>query len=61
MIDKRRTLKEVAQIKDSNPSQDKLYKYEQLKKILYATYDREKENYLQTKIDEITTAVVNLR
>ena len=42
-----------------NPSQDNLSKYEQAKQILYEMYDRVQENYLQTNIDAIYTAVVN--
>ena len=59
IIDKRSSLKEAAQINDSNPSQDNLSKYEHAKQILYETYDRVQENHIQMKIEEISTAVVN--
>ena len=59
IIEKRKQLKKLAQMKNGNATRANIRKHKQAQKDLETTYLNEQQNYMQSQIDRIQNASEN--
>ena len=59
IIEKRKQLKKLAQMKNRNATRANVRKHKQAQKDLETTYLNEQQNYMQSQIDRIQNASEN--
>ena len=59
LIEKRKQLKKLAQMKNRNTTRANIRKHKQAQKDLETTYLNEQQNYMQSQLDKIQNASEN--
>ena len=59
IIEKRKFLREMAEIKNAEPTAININNFDSARDTLTATYNKEQANYIQEKIEEISSAATN--